>query len=155
MWKIGQTSIKAVRSPASILYKSIAGRYRPVSYPDGPITARYRFIKKRTEQNRTEQHFIHDTKFSGHPWWHKRTKIHITNVYDVKTYFDNSVDLILFISTMEWTKKNRNDNLTGIKWAKSAYWVSSSKCKCLSNFIILESKTNNTTLYKVSEVWKQ
>ena len=32
-------------SPASILYKSIAGCYRPVSYPDGPITARYRFIK--------------------------------------------------------------------------------------------------------------
>ena len=32
-------------NPASILYKSIAGRYRPVSYPDGPITARYRFIK--------------------------------------------------------------------------------------------------------------
>ena len=31
--------------PASMLYKSIAGRYRPVSYPDGPITARYRFIK--------------------------------------------------------------------------------------------------------------
>ena len=30
---------------ASILYKSIAGPYRPVSYPDGPITARYRFIK--------------------------------------------------------------------------------------------------------------
>ena len=30
---------------ASILYKSIAARYRPVSYPDGPITARYRFIK--------------------------------------------------------------------------------------------------------------
>ena len=27
--------------PASILYKSTAGRYRPVSYPDGPITARY------------------------------------------------------------------------------------------------------------------
>ena len=32
-------------NPASILYKSITGRYRPVSYPDGPITARYRFIK--------------------------------------------------------------------------------------------------------------
>ena len=32
-------------NPASILSKSIAGRYRPVSYPDGPITARYRFIK--------------------------------------------------------------------------------------------------------------
>ena len=31
--------------PAGILYKSIAGRYRPVSYPDGPITARYRFLK--------------------------------------------------------------------------------------------------------------
>ena len=30
---------------ASILYKSTAGRYRPVSYPDGPITARCRFIK--------------------------------------------------------------------------------------------------------------
>ena len=34
-----------VAIPASILYKSIAGRYRLVSYPDGPITARYRFIK--------------------------------------------------------------------------------------------------------------
>ena len=31
--------------PASILYKSTAGHYRPVSYPDGPITARCRFIK--------------------------------------------------------------------------------------------------------------
>ena len=28
-----------------VLYKSIAGRYRPVRTADGPITARYRFIK--------------------------------------------------------------------------------------------------------------
>ena len=32
-------------NPVSILYKSLAGRYRPVSYPDEPLTARYRFIK--------------------------------------------------------------------------------------------------------------
>ena len=32
-------------SPASILYKSIAGRCRPVSCPDGPIAARYRFVQ--------------------------------------------------------------------------------------------------------------
>ena len=31
--------------PVSILYKSIAGRYRPVRVADGPITARFRFIK--------------------------------------------------------------------------------------------------------------
>ena len=31
--------------PVSILHKSIAGRYRPVRVADGPITARYRFIK--------------------------------------------------------------------------------------------------------------
>ena len=31
--------------PAGILYKSIVGRYRPVRVPDGPITARHRFIK--------------------------------------------------------------------------------------------------------------
>ena len=31
--------------PVSILYKSIAGRYRPVRLADGPITDRYRFIK--------------------------------------------------------------------------------------------------------------
>ena len=31
--------------PASILSKSIAGRYRPVRVADGPITARCRFIK--------------------------------------------------------------------------------------------------------------
>ena len=37
-------SVKCI-NPVSILYKSIAGRSRPVSYPDGPRTARYRFIK--------------------------------------------------------------------------------------------------------------
>ena len=31
--------------PVSIPHKSIAGRYRPVRVPDGPITARYRFMK--------------------------------------------------------------------------------------------------------------
>ena len=40
--KIGQKGDELI--PASILYKSTAGRYRPVSYPDGPITARYRFM---------------------------------------------------------------------------------------------------------------
>ena len=39
------------KQPASILYKSIAGRYRPVSYPDGPIMARYRFIKNASWAN--------------------------------------------------------------------------------------------------------
>ena len=29
--------------PASILRKTTSGRHRPVSYPDGPKTARYRF----------------------------------------------------------------------------------------------------------------
>ena len=32
-------------NPVSILYKSTAGRYRPVRVADGPITARCRFIK--------------------------------------------------------------------------------------------------------------
>ena len=32
-------------NPESILYKSIAGRYRPDRVADGPITTRYRFIK--------------------------------------------------------------------------------------------------------------
>ena len=32
-------------NPESILYKYKAGRYRPVRVADGPITARYRFIK--------------------------------------------------------------------------------------------------------------
>ena len=32
-------------TPASILYKSTAGRYRPVRVADWRITARYRFIK--------------------------------------------------------------------------------------------------------------
>ena len=34
-----------VTYPVSILYKSIAGRYRLVRVADGPITARYIFIK--------------------------------------------------------------------------------------------------------------
>ena len=32
-------------SPVSFLHKSIAGCFRPVRVADGPITARYRFIK--------------------------------------------------------------------------------------------------------------
>ena len=39
------TRLCAFRIPVSILYKSIAGRYRPVRVADGLITARYRFIK--------------------------------------------------------------------------------------------------------------
>ena len=34
------------KNPVSILYKSIAGRYRPVRVADGPITDYCRFIKK-------------------------------------------------------------------------------------------------------------
>ena len=33
-----------VINPASILRKSTSSRYRPVSYPDGPITVRCRFM---------------------------------------------------------------------------------------------------------------
>ena len=35
--------IQNIPNPASILRKSTSGRDRPVSYPDGPMTARYRF----------------------------------------------------------------------------------------------------------------
>ena len=35
-------SYKRTTNPASILRKSTSGRHRPVSYPDGPMTARYR-----------------------------------------------------------------------------------------------------------------
>ena len=40
------TNTRIGTRPASILYtcKYTAGRYQPVSYPDGPITARYRFM---------------------------------------------------------------------------------------------------------------
>ena len=37
------SSTDTVVNPASILRKSTSGRHRPVSYPDGPMTARYRF----------------------------------------------------------------------------------------------------------------
>ena len=32
-------------TPVGILYKSTVGRYRPVRIPDGPIMARFRYIK--------------------------------------------------------------------------------------------------------------
>ena len=40
---LGPCVMKSI--PVSILYKSIAGRCRPVRVADGPITARYRFVK--------------------------------------------------------------------------------------------------------------
>ena len=54
----GSGRMEERRNPASILYKSIAGRYRPVSYPDGPITARYRFIKNVLGKYRDKVYFI-------------------------------------------------------------------------------------------------
>ena len=42
---IERVYVQKSHTPASILHKSIAGRYRPVSYHDGPIKARYRFMK--------------------------------------------------------------------------------------------------------------
>ena len=36
-------SVCILRNPASILRTSTSGRHRPVSYPDGLMTARYRF----------------------------------------------------------------------------------------------------------------
>ena len=45
LWLFAASCVSCFVLPASILYKSIAGRYRPVSVADGPITARYRFIK--------------------------------------------------------------------------------------------------------------
>ena len=49
--------------PVSILYKSIAGRYRPVRVADGPITTRYRCIRNTTwgpssPQQRLQRNFI-------------------------------------------------------------------------------------------------
>ena len=44
--------------PAGIFYKSTAGRYRPVSYPDGPITARYRIIKNAGWDTTKFLHFV-------------------------------------------------------------------------------------------------
>ena len=41
----GQIRYKFKSCPVNILYKSIAGHYRPVRVADGPVTARYRFIK--------------------------------------------------------------------------------------------------------------
>ena len=40
---IGKSSYRTKETPASILRKSTSGRQRPVSYPDGAMTARYRF----------------------------------------------------------------------------------------------------------------
>ena len=42
---IGIAKCARRRGPVSILYKSIADRYRPVGVVDGPRTARYRFLK--------------------------------------------------------------------------------------------------------------
>ena len=65
------------RYPASILHKSIAGRYRPVSYPDGPIAARYRFMQN--------------------AYW-VVLKIKPLNLFDLKTkiccFISSSVDMV-------------------------------------------------------------
>ena len=72
----------------SILYKSIAGRYRPVRVADGPITARYRFIKnaswdvsKPANNYRVTKKMIWRNSLSlqspfPHTWTHRSTTWH-------------------------------------------------------------------------------
>ena len=43
----------------SILYKSVAGRYRPVRVADGPKTARYRFIKNASWDITIPEHLLY------------------------------------------------------------------------------------------------
>ena len=54
-------------NPVSILYKPIAGRYRPVRVADGPIMARYRFIKnaywERSREKKSEALHVNMTCF--------------------------------------------------------------------------------------------
>ena len=50
-------------SPVSILYKSIAGRYRPVRVDDRPITARCRFIKNASWEKTKQGHSIQIRQF--------------------------------------------------------------------------------------------
>ena len=47
-----------VINPVSILYQSIAGRYRPVRVADGPITSRYRFIKNASWESLTRKSYV-------------------------------------------------------------------------------------------------
>ena len=71
--------------PASSLYKSIAGRYRPVRVADGPITARYRFIKNVYWDLECLSEVVRWTKLLGielwgsHPSTLKRSGCHIDN----------------------------------------------------------------------------
>ena len=51
-------SLYSTRIPVSILYKSIAGRYRLVRVADGPITARYRFIKNASWDGRISIYYL-------------------------------------------------------------------------------------------------
>ena len=61
-------SLCKFNSPESILYKSIASRYRPFSYPDGPITARYRFIKNASWETTNWWYFY--LFFPGNRLWY-------------------------------------------------------------------------------------
>ena len=50
-------------SPASILHKSIAGRFRPVMVADWPIMARYRFMKNTSLGAHVRRSFFHVVAF--------------------------------------------------------------------------------------------
>ena len=66
IWRLYLHTIPVLKSkrilsttyPVSILYKSIAGRYRRVRVADAPITARYRFIKNRDGPMTARYRFI-------------------------------------------------------------------------------------------------
>ena len=51
--------------PLSILHKSTAGRYWPVRVADGPITARYRFIKNASWTETSGYNFLFDVMQLG------------------------------------------------------------------------------------------
>ena len=105
-------------SPVSILYKSIAGRYRPVRVADGPITAHYRFIKNASWVAHRRNLLLMETIWSAlehnvtvcvNTWNRRAANTGLSkglNCYQLKWKFDlnnyHTLPLDLFSRSSDW-----------------------------------------------------
>ena len=139
--------IVAIDCPARIHYtcKSIAGRYRPVSYPDGSITARYRFIMNAywvylhsdsdnywlAEQQRFRQHYINEQDGSE-PSVYSFIRENISIKYVISTCTSEKTCGNGWILSEEWsgtgwaaTNNASFESTHKLTWKKRTLWPAS------------------------------
>ena len=122
--------------PVSILYKFIAGRYRPVKVADGPITARCRFIKNAswdvTPTCRTTRNGPKWVKRTAKDWIIQHNHVHIL------------IRVVLFIYMLQYLIYCNAVSEQRVRWQRDRSGWSDHSPSAFSQMAFFAGRASNT-----------